>query len=164
MPNHTVFSDKERELIALSASVAAGCRPCTERHVAGAQVAGACVRSVALAVETAVTVRQSATKAMEEWAAQCHGTQPEVDQAFRDGKRLIAELESVAAAAAVNSGPDLETHVRAASATGATPEQLRAAIAIGGAAKRAAEHELGDAGGKCCEPAPAAAATNCGCK
>ena len=164
MTNHRAFSDKERELIALSASVAAGCRPCTERHVAGAQSAGACVRGVALAVETALAVRQSATRAMDQWAGQCQGTRPEVDEAFRAEKRLMVELESVAAAAAVNSGPDLEAHVQAASGSGATPEQLRAAIAIGGAAKRAAEHELGEAGGKCCEPAPAAATTGCGCR
>jgi AhpD family alkylhydroperoxidase len=129
MPND-VFSEKERALISLAASVGAGCRPCTAYHVKSTRAAGACERSIYLAVETALTGRAGATSAMGEWAERCPGSRPEVDPEFRASKRLITELMSIATAVAVNSGPDVEVHLAAAQDSGGTVEQIRAAIRI----------------------------------
>lgn len=168
MPSHNIFSDKESALIAIGAAVAAGCQPCTSYLVKAARMAGACERGVSLAVETALAVRESATRVMDEWAGQCQGSRPQLDAGFRNEKRLIAELAAVAAAAAANSVPDAKAHIEAALENGATPVQIRAAIAIAGRVKRTAEKEFAAAtgyqtAGPDCEVA-AAQTKNCGCR
>ena len=84
-------------------------------------------RSIALAVETALTGRATATIGMSEWAAGCPGAKPEIDAEFRAQKLVIAELTSIATAVAVNSVPDLQKHLDAARDAGARMEQIRVA-------------------------------------
>ena len=185
MPNEIELNQKEQSLIAVGASVAAGCQPCTAYHVEGARTAGACERSIALAVETALTGRTRATIGMSEWAARCQGATPDIDDEFRVQKVLIAELTSIATAVAVNSVPDLQKHIEAARDAGARVEQIRIAIEIARKIKRVAEKKVGaitdriekDAqattmgGPGCCvsneeeQPVVAAGArTDCGCR
>jgi AhpD family alkylhydroperoxidase len=158
MANEIVFTEKEKALICVSASIAAGCRPCTEYHVNGARRAGACDRSIALAIETAVTVRENATRNMESWGERCAGPRPEIEQEFRNGKRFVTELAAVAAAAAVNSVPDLLARIEAAKLAGATQQQIVAALAVAasirGTAVKKVEAAVGGVVGKaspCCE-------------
>ena len=185
MPNQIELNQKEQSLIAIGASVAAGCQPCTAYHVKAARAAGACDRSIALAVETALTGRTSATIGMSEWAARCQGAKPEIDTEFRSQKLLIVELTAIATAVAVNSVPDLQKHLEAARDAGARVEQIRVAIEIARKIKRVAEEKVGaitdriekDAqatttgGPGCCsaneEQRPVVAAgarTDCGCR
>jgi len=186
MPNDKVLTEKERVLIALGASVAAGCQPCTAHHVKAARAAGACDRSVSLAVETALAGRNGATSAMDEWAQRCQGARPEIDAEFRAQKRLIAVLTSIATAVAVNSVPDLQRHLTAAMERGVRPDQIQAAIEIARRVKRTAEEKIeavtsnlavrvqpatpAPAGTGCCGADPAAsevaagARTDCGCR
>ncbi len=178
MTNDGVLTTKEKEIIALSASIASGCRPCTEYHVNGAHAAGACDRSVTLAIETALAVRDSATRNMMNWASRCQSVRPELDESFRDQKRMVRALAAVAAAAAVNSVPDLKEQWDAARQAGATPEQIRAAVAIAGSVRRTAEEKVRDAltaapeaAASCCSPqgagtqAPGSAKpASCGCR
>ncbi len=186
MPNEIELTEKEQSLIAVGASVAAGCRPCTAYHVKAARSAGACDRSISLVIETAVAGRLSATAAMDKWAEQCHGAKPHIDDAFRAQKRLIAELTSVATAVAVNSVPDLQKHLEAAQELGARAEQIHIAIEIARKIKRVAEEKIDAilqrseegatsaaalAGAGCCgstEPSrpevPAGVRPNCGCR
>ena len=142
MPNDDVLTLKERALIALGASVAAGCRPCTTYQVKAARAAGACNRSVSLAIETAVAGRNSATASIHEWAERCQGDKPEIDAEFRTEKRLIVELASIAVAVAVNSAPGFERHLTAAREGGARPEQIQCAIDIARRIQRTAEEKL----------------------
>jgi AhpD family alkylhydroperoxidase len=142
MPANDVLTGKERALISIGASVAAGCQPCTAYHLKAARAAGACERSVALAVETALTGRNSATTASYEWAGRCQGDRPEIDADFRAQKQLIAELTSIAVAVAVNSVPDFERHLAAAREGGARLEQIQSAIDIARRIKRTAEEKL----------------------
>ncbi len=143
MPNEIELNQKEQSLIAIGASVAAGCQPCTAYHVKAARAAGACDRSIALAADTALTGRTSATIGMSEWAARCQGAKPEIDAEFRAQKVLIAELTSIATAVAVNSVPDLQKHLDAARDAGARVEQIRVAIEIARKIKRVAEEKVG---------------------
>ncbi len=156
-----VLTPKERALISLSASVAAGCLPCTEYHTKSVREAGACERSLTLAVETALAVRAGATKIVDEWAATCQGTRQTPDAEFVTQKRLVAELAAVAAAVAVNSVPDLKVRMERAAQAGATPDQIRAAIGIARSIKKTAEQKIADmlgdavtAGESCCAPKP----------
>lgn len=143
MPND-VFPAKERALISLAASVASGCRPCTAHHLKSVRAAGACERSVRLAIETALAGRASATTAMAEWAESCQGSRPEIDRDFRGSKRLVVDLMSIATAVAVNSAPDLELSLATAQRNGATVEQLRAAIGIARQIQRVAQEKIED--------------------
>jgi len=186
MPNEIELNQKEQSLIAVGASVAAGCQPCTAYHVKAARTAGACDRSIALAIETALTGRRSATIGMGEWAARCQGAKPEIDPDFRAQKMLLAELTSIATAVAVNSVPDLQKHLALARDAGARAEQIRVAIDIARKIKRVAEEKIGAiidrieeealsataAGGSACcgssetnrPEIPVNAPTNCGCR
>ncbi len=158
MPNEIDLNQKEQSLIAVGASVAAGCRPCTAYHVKAARGAGACDRSIGLAIETALAGRNSATAAMDGWAEQCQGNRPEIDDEFRAQKRLLAELTSVATAVAVNSVPDLQKHLTAARNQGARAEQIQIAIEIARKIKRTAEEKIEAVLLKTGEEAPLAAA------
>ena len=142
MPTNDAFATIEKELLALGASVAAGCQPCTEYHVRAARSAGACDSGIALAIETAVVLRNSATRGMDRWAERCQGSRPELDPEFRAKAGLITELVSITAAVCVNSVADLTIHLTAARELGATAEQIRSAIAIARAIKRVAEEKL----------------------
>jgi alkylhydroperoxidase/carboxymuconolactone decarboxylase family protein YurZ len=135
-----------------------------------------CDRSIALAVETAVAVREDATRKMEAWADGCAGARPEVNQEFRNEKRLVTELAAVAAAAAVNSVPDVLARIESARAGGASQEQILAALAIAasirGTAIQKVEAALSEPASKasgCSETAAAGAPetgdgkTKCGC-
>jgi len=178
MANETVFTNKEKALISVSASIAAGCQPCTEYHVNGARRAGACDQSVALAIETALAVRESATRNMQAWADRCAGTPPELKQEFRSDKRMIAELAAVAAATAVNSVPDVLDRIERSRQAGATEEQILAAVALAasirGTASQKLEAALGEPAAKaspCCESGGGESqelatgrVTGCGCR
>jgi AhpD family alkylhydroperoxidase len=142
MSNDNVLSEKERSLIAVGASVAAGCQPCAAHLIKAADAAGACNRGISLAIETAIAGRDSATELMHEWAKQCQGSQPEIDPEFRAQKRLIVELTAVATAVAVNSVPDLTRHLAAAQECGASDGQIRSAIEIARYIKRVAEEKV----------------------
>ncbi len=167
MSNEPVLTAKEKSLISVSASVAAGCQPCTEHHVSAAHSAGACDRSITLAIETALGVRESATRSMAEWAARCQPVRPELDAAFREQKRLVAALAAFAAAVAVNSVPDVRERVEAARACGATLEQIRMAVAIAVSIRRTAAEKVNEILAGVERPEPAAccapAAAPCGC-
>ncbi len=163
MPNEIELNQKEQSLIAVGASVAAGCRPCTAYHVKAARSAGACDRSIALAIETAVAGRKSATAAMDGWAEQCQGARPDIDDEFRTQKQMIAELTSVATAVAVNSVPDLQKHLTAARGQGVRAEQIHIAIEIARKIKRIAEEKIEAILQKPGGDAPLAAAMGQGC-
>ena len=168
LKGYLMFSEIEKALVATGASVAAGCQPCTDYHVKAARAAGACDRGLALVVEAALAVRASATRNMDEWAGQCQGTRPQLDTEFRERYRLATALTGVAAAFAVNSVPDLKVRLQEARQFGATPEQIRVAIAIAGSIKRIAEEKLSavfsdqSPGAGCCCDAPAPP-VGCGC-
>jgi AhpD family alkylhydroperoxidase len=53
------LTEKQKELVAVGASIAAGCRPCTTHHVAAARAAGAGDVEIRAAVQTALAVRDS---------------------------------------------------------------------------------------------------------
>ncbi len=162
-----VLPEKERALIALGASIGAGCQPCTAYHLRAARAAGACDRGLSLAVETALAGRQSATGAIDEWAERCQGGRLEVSAELRAQKRLIVELTSLATAVAVNSVPDLQEHLKAALESGANSAQIQVAIDIARHIKRTAEEKIEEVvsglAGSVQPAAVAPAGTDCGC-
>ncbi|MGJ5818600.1 carboxymuconolactone decarboxylase family protein [Paludibaculum fermentans] len=137
-----VIDPKLKVLIALGASVAAGCQPCTEFQVRAAREAGACGQGIHFAVEAALAVRLAATRGIDRWSERCQGARPELDAAFRANKQLLAELIAVASAICVQSVPDLVLHMAEAGRLGATPEMLRATVGIARSVHNAAIEQI----------------------
>ena len=142
MSSEPVIDPKIKVLIALGASVAAGCQPCTEFHVKAARESGACEEGIQFAVEAALAVRQAATRGIDRWSERCQGARPELDAAFRANKQLLAELISVASAICVQSVPDLVLHLAEARRLGAPPETLRATVGIAKSVHNAAMEQI----------------------
>lgn len=97
------LSNKEESLVGIGAAVAAGCRPCTRALLRAARAAGACERSIRLAIETGLYAGTSATRAMAAWAESEQGAAPELDTAFRAEKERLTALVLAGAALAANS-------------------------------------------------------------
>jgi AhpD family alkylhydroperoxidase len=125
-----VLGEKDQEIIAVGASVASGCLPCTKFHLRAASSAGACAGDILQAVRDATAVRKTATGIM----ARAGGMpESEADQAIPDpagAASLVRELVKIAAAYTVNCSTGLEGHMAAARALGATDGQMFTALKI----------------------------------
>ncbi len=139
-----MLSDKDRELIGIGASIAAGCQPCTNFHLRAAPIAGASDAEISQAVNAALEVRRHAMEGMAQLADQKTGAPVSNTVSYQESP-LIAELVAISAAYAVNSVPDLETHVTAARRLRATNGQILAAIKIARAVKILAESKVEEA-------------------
>lgn len=123
------INEKDQELIAVGASIACGCLPCTKFHLRAAAGAGASAADIAQAVRDAVQVRRTATDIM----AKAGGMAPVEGEAKPDdaGERtLIRELVAAGAAYAINCATSLKAQLEAARALGGTDAQLFAALKI----------------------------------
>jgi AhpD family alkylhydroperoxidase len=138
----TSLSQKEKEVIAVGASVAAGCKPCTAHHVAAARHAGATDEDITWAVDDALDVRKSATEIMAGVALEQLGGDAGREGPQDSAKPLINELTSAAAAFAVSSTTDLETHVNAARQAGASDRQIELALSVARMIKRVANEKV----------------------
>jgi hypothetical protein len=94
---------KEKILVGIGAAVAAGCRPCTRTLIRAARAAGACERSIRLAIETGLYAGTSATREMAAWAEAEQGATSELDATFRAEKEKLTALVLAGASLAANS-------------------------------------------------------------
>jgi len=178
MSTNGLLTEKEQELVAVGASIAAGCRPCTAYHVRAARTAGADEGEIRQAVNDALDVRRSATASMARLAEKQLGGVLGPDATNGSEKSLIGELVSVGAALAVNCVTNLETHLTAAWQLGATARQIQTVLDIARSVKsmagkkaeaaiaKAAEESQVCADDCSCHDAqsqPSPAPTGCGC-
>lgn len=171
----TGLSAKEQALVGIGAAVASGCQPCTAKYIETARTAGACERSIRLAVETAIEERQRATKAMAEWAQQVQGHIPPLDASFRVEKQKNTALIAAVAAHTVHSTATLDANLSNVLKQGWTPTQVEQALdvarAVAKAATKNAETAAGagysasqEADGSCCNmPSAESAPSSCDC-
>ncbi len=122
---------KEKELAAVGISVAAGCKPCTDHHIAAVRKAGATDEEIKRAVADAVAVRGRATGLMKAYAL------AQLGQVGRDGGHgplgdtdRVKELVSVGAAFAVNCTSSLRRHLAAAKTIGITDDEIRLILGL----------------------------------
>jgi len=162
MSTNGVLTEKEDELVAVGASIAASCRPCTAYHVPAAHSAGADKEEIRQAVSDALDVRRSATASMARLAEKQPGDALESDATHGSEKSLIGELVSVGAALAVNCVTNLETHLTAAWQLGATVRQIQTALDIARAVKSMAGKKAEAAIAKMAEENKVCA-DDCGC-
>ena len=124
------LGEKDREIIAVGASVASGCLPCTKFHLRAASSTGANAVEILQAVRDAVRVRAAATAIMARAGglSPAEAGEPGADAAVAGP--LIRQLVSIGAAYAINCTKSLAAHVAAARALGATDRQVFTAIEI----------------------------------
>ncbi len=153
------MSPKEKELVAVAVSVAAGCEACTQHHVKAARAAGACADGLRRMVELALTVRQRATQRMAAVAHEELGVAADLPscEGAADLDRLAA-LASAAAALAANCGAGVPGFLAAAKDAGATEHEGEVALGIARQIKKVAADEAEEA-----SRAEGTPATPCSC-
>ncbi len=136
------LSAKEKALVGIGAAVAAGCRPCTRTLIRAARAAGACERSIKLAIETGLYAGSSATRTMSAWAESEQGGAPDLDTAFRAEKERITALILAGASLAANSTELLGRYVGEAEALDWSKAQIDAALAAAHTVSRTAATKI----------------------
>ncbi len=124
------LGEKDQEIIAVGASVATSCLPCTKFHLRAASSAGANKEEILQAVRDAVRVRTAATAFMAKAGGLVSDETNRPIQESEEIRTLIRELVSISAAYAVNCSTNLATHMTAARSLGATDQQMLTAIKI----------------------------------
>ena len=146
------LTQKEKELIAVAASIASGCLPCTEHHLKAVREAGASEPEIFGAIGIASDVRDNATEIMAE-AAQGNPNYEYPTMAQSGAiEQPIGQLVSLAAALACNSVAGLEHHLTAARAAGASTRQIQTAIGIAQNIRRSAAEKADSRIGSLIEP------------
>jgi AhpD family alkylhydroperoxidase len=115
----TRLSQKEKELVAVGAAVAAGCVPCTGYHLKDVKGVGATTQEITAAIDAAPCVKGSTRGIMEQVAYQALGVHREEQSSCCTGPTdRMKELASIAAAVAVNYPINLRKHVDAGRSVG----------------------------------------------
>lgn len=138
MPTNGTLTQKEKELVAVGASIAAGCQPCAMHHFKAVRAAGATEAEIRQAVDNARCVRNSASQIMAGLARKHLGDRHAAEGPCCSEKPLIGELVSAGAALAVNCATSLETHLKAARAAGASDRQIQTALGMARTVKKMA--------------------------
>jgi AhpD family alkylhydroperoxidase len=109
----STLDSKEKELVMVGASIAAGCKPCTKYHVKKALEVGLSKIDIRIAIENAYEIRLKAAKIMLS-----HGLNLlEIDEDIKNPEtdygeiRREEELVAIAASYAVNCTSSLEEHI-----------------------------------------------------
>ncbi|MBI5505222.1 MAG: carboxymuconolactone decarboxylase family protein [Deltaproteobacteria bacterium] len=159
----TRLSEKEKELVAVAASVAAGCIPCTRYHVKAVQTAGATLDEVTGAVEVALRIKRGAAAVMEGVARTALGLNADSATAAAAGcGDRVSRLAAIAAAVAVNCTTSLERYVAIAVGTGIRGDEIRLVVGLAQMIRAKAAEKM-DAASKADAAGAAADPPACGC-
>src|SRR5512134_1626819 len=125
-----ILTQKEKELVAVAASIASGCVPCTIHHLKVVREAGASEAEILGVTRIALDVRDNATEMMAE-AAQGN-LNYEYPGKAQSGvlEQPLDDLVAIGAALACNSVAGLEYYLTAAKAAGASTRQIQTAIGV----------------------------------
>jgi AhpD family alkylhydroperoxidase len=135
---------KEKELANIGASVATGCKPCTDYHFDKVRDAGASDEEIKQAISDAMAVRASAKEIMESHGLKHLGITTGGDVRPHDEETTrIKELVSVASAFAVNCTTSVKAHIAAAKSVGVTEEEIGSVLDAALFIKGEAAHYVG---------------------
>lgn len=135
---------KEKELVKIGASVATGCKPCTDFHFKKVREAGASDEEIKQVISYAMLVRDSAKAVMENHGLQHLGLAMEEESADHiEATTRIKELVSVAAAFAVNCTTNLKKHITAARTVDISEEEIELVLDAALFIKREAAYYVG---------------------
>ncbi len=125
------ITPKEKELVAIGISVAAGCKPCTDHHIAVARKARATDKEMKQAVEDSLLIRRGAADIMEAHALdRLHEEREPIVIGSLGSPNRIEALVSVGAAFAVNCTSSLEHSLAAAEAAGVTEHDMMQVVKL----------------------------------
>jgi AhpD family alkylhydroperoxidase len=135
------WTTREKELVAVGISVAAGCRPCTDYHLKAVRKTDASEGEVRDAIESAASIRRNAADAMERYALRTSA------DASREGARgggfdRVTALLAVGAAYAVSCTETLEEHLGAAREGGIGEDELREVLEMAAFIKDKGDHHV----------------------
>jgi AhpD family alkylhydroperoxidase len=140
------LSQKEKELVAVGASVAAGCIPCTQYHLKEVRVAGATTEEITHAVDAALCVKGSTRGIMEKIAYDALGVPKEEQPSCCVGPSdRLKELVSIAAAVAVNCPANFHKHVTAGRTVGVQDEEIQLVVGLAKMIRGKAMEKIDDA-------------------
>ena len=138
----------DKELIAVAASLAAGCIPCTAHHAHAVREAGASEQDARWAAGIGLAVRRHSLAVMSSLAAEHFGTAvaSDADQLRDDGYvPELAPLVGVAAATAADCVPALEHYIDDARAAEIAENDIRRALGIGRVVRETAARKADEA-------------------
>lgn len=136
------MTPKEKELVAIGISVAAGCKPCTDHHVAVARKARASDEEIRQATVDAFALRRYATEMMEAYALTHLGENRDITGfGFHGEPDRITAVVALGAAFAVNCVASLEHQLAAAEKAGVAEDDIRQIMTLAAFIKqKAASH------------------------
>lgn len=125
---------KERELVAVGVSLAAGCKPCADYHLTKVRRAGASDEEIEQAMMDAIAVRDKAKKIMRRHGFKLLGSKRVARTADDDDElgepTRMRELVSVGAAYAVSCTSSLEEHVATARSVGVADDEIETVVGL----------------------------------
>lgn len=128
------LTTKERELVSVGASLAAGCKLCANFHYKEAQRAGGSDDEIRQAMMDAMAVRDQAKKIMERHGLKLLGLKIRRASADADAPESVGdtnrmtELVAVAAAFAVNCTTSLDKHLATARSVGVADDEIKEVV------------------------------------
>ncbi|MEN8132603.1 MAG: carboxymuconolactone decarboxylase family protein, partial [Pseudomonadota bacterium] len=120
------WTDKEKELVAVGISVAAGCRPCTKYHFKHAREMAISDDEIRQTVADAINLRKQAAENMESFAITNLESGGKGDSRSVQGDGRIGIMVQIGAAYAVNSTADLQIQLQAAESIGINADEIQA--------------------------------------
>ena len=124
----TTLTSREREVVAIGASVGAGCHPCLSHHIRNGRGAGLTdAELVGVVLQGHALVVAAADWLLREGLAMI-GVQVSVDSASPDLR--LRELAGLGAAMAANAMSDIEERIRGAGSAGLSIDELAETAAV----------------------------------
>ena len=147
-----ILTQKEKELVAVAASIASGCVPCTMHHLKAVREAGASQADVLGVIRIALDVRDNATEVMAEVAQGSLNYEYPGKAQSGSIKQPIDNLVALGAALACNSVTGLEYCSATTKAAGASTRQIQTAIGIARSIRKSAAEKVDSRIGSLIEP------------
>ena len=147
-----ILTQKEKELVAVAASIASGCVPCTMHHLKAVREAGASQADVLGVIRIAVDVRDNATEVMAEVAQGSLNYEYPGKAQSGSIKQPIDNLVALGAALACNSVTGLDYYSATTKAAGASTRQIQTAIGIARSIRKSAAEKVDSRIGSLIEP------------
>ncbi len=141
------LDQKDKELVAIGASVGALCRPCIEHHIPAGRDAGLTGPELARAVQVAQATHRTAAELLFRRSRELLGGEAPAGAAVAaEPASRLGELVALGASIGANCHPLVEHHVVGALQQGLTASQVRSAIKMAETVQRhAAEITAGKA-------------------
>lgn len=133
-----ILTQKEKELVAVAASITSGCVPCTMHHIKAVREAGASEAEVLSAIGIALDVRDNATEVMAEVARGNLNYESPGKAQSGSMEQPIDNLVAIGAALACNFVAGLGYYLTTARSAGVSTRQVQIAVGIAQAIRKEA--------------------------